>query len=330
MIHGSVELSTARNYRSGLRKFECYLAEVSERLSVLPPKCQSAHELHTLISTRGIVEGFVSFCALGGLSSKATSGYIDGLKFYAVGLGGVAIIPGFLVISRMLDGLAKLGKRPSPKKLGIQSDLVRRMVAELRLMDLSVYDLCLFTVLFSIAYFGCFRVSEFLISTDDMKMLRLDRVVFRKDGAFEFLLFKTKNNDRGPIQEVIFGPLGDDPICPVAALHAFLEVRPSTKASLPLFVNARGSPITPKVFNFMVRKVLFRLGFENVMLYSAKSFRVGAASESYSLGFSFDDVKGLGRWNSDAFMEYILSGARALRARRIHLKLADHHRSKRV
>ena len=135
---------------------------------------------------------------------------------------------------------------------------------------------------------------------------------------------------KGPIQEVIFGPLGDDPICPVAALHAFLEVRPSTKASLPLSVNARGSPITPKVFNFMVRKVLFRLGFENVMLYSAKSFRVGAASETYSLGFSFDDVKGLGRWNSDAFVEYILSGARALRARRIHLKLADHHRSKRV
>ena len=73
------------------------------------------------------------------------------------------------------------------------------MVAELRYMDLSLYDLSLFTVLFSIAYFGCFRVSEFLISTDDMKMLRLDRVVFRKDGAFEFLLFKTKNNDRGPV-----------------------------------------------------------------------------------------------------------------------------------
>ena len=73
------------------------MAEVSEKLSVFPPKCQSAHELHTLISTRGIVEGFVSFCALGGLSSKATSGYIDGLKFYAVGLGGVATIPGFLV-----------------------------------------------------------------------------------------------------------------------------------------------------------------------------------------------------------------------------------------
>ena len=87
------------------------MAEVSERLSVSPPKCQSAHELHTLISTRGIVEGFVSFCALDGMSSKATSGYIDGLKFYAVGLEGVAMIPGSLVISRMLDGLAKLDRQ---------------------------------------------------------------------------------------------------------------------------------------------------------------------------------------------------------------------------
>ena len=49
--------------------------------------------------------------------------------------------------------------------------------------------------------------------------------------------------------------------------------------------NARGSPVSPKVFNFMVRKVLHLLVFENVMRYSAKSFRVGAASETYSLGF---------------------------------------------
>ena len=128
----------------------------------------------------------------------------------------------------MLEGLAKLGKRPSPKKLGIESDLVRRMVAELHHMHLSPYDLSLFTVLFRIAYFGCFHVSEFLISSDDMKLLRLDRVVFRKDGAFEFLLHKTKNNVRGPVQEVIFGALGDDLICPVAALWNFLDVRPST------------------------------------------------------------------------------------------------------
>ena len=39
-----------------------------------------------------------------------------------------------------------------------------------------------------------------------------------------------------------------------------------------------------------------------------------------------NDVKGLGRWNSDAFMDYILSGARAKRARRIQVKLAGQRR----
>ena len=96
----------------------------------------------------------------------------------------------------MLEGLAKLGKRPSPKKLGIESDLVRRMVSELSSMRLTSYEVSLYTVLFSIAYFGCFRVSEFLISSDHMKKICLDRVVLRKDGAFEFLLHKTKNNSR--------------------------------------------------------------------------------------------------------------------------------------
>ena len=327
LLAGSVEASTARTYRSGFRKFALYLSMVSARMSIPTPDCRSAAELHALVSTRGIVEGFVSFCSLQGLSAEATDVYIDGLKFYAACLDGVPSIPGGLVISRLLQGLAKLGPRPNPRKLGIDSDMVRRLVVELSLMSLSPYERAMWKVLFCVAYFGCFRVSEFLISTDDLKLLSLDRVLLRKDGAFEFLLHKTKNNSRGPIQEVIFHQLGDDPICPVAAIHGFLNHRPVTPGSTPLFVNARGqSPITPKVFNAMVRLILVRLGRTDFKLFSAKSFRVGAASEAYSLGYSLDDVKGLGRWNSDAFMDYILSGARAKRARRIQVKLAGRRR----
>ena len=128
------------------------------------------------------------------------------------------------------------------------------------------------------------------------------------------------------MQEVIFHPLGDDPICPVAALHQFMALRPVTSRSAPLFVNARGTPITSKVFNTMVRAILSRLGLADTRRYSAKLFPVGAASEAFSLGFFLDDVKGLGCWNSDAFMDYILSGARAKRACWIHVKLAGHSR----
>ena len=66
------------------------------------------------------------------------------------------MIPGGLVISRLLEGLAKLGKRPDPRKLGINSALVRRVVAELGSMGLPPYERRLWRALFCVAYFGCF------------------------------------------------------------------------------------------------------------------------------------------------------------------------------
>ena len=112
-------------------------------------------------------------------------------------------------------------------------------------MNLSAYDYSLWRAMFSVAFFGCFRVSEFLISKDHMKILCPDKVVFRDDGAVEFLLYKTKNNSRGQIQEVLFGALGDDPICPAATLKDFIGRRLDSKCSYPLFVNEAMVPITP-------------------------------------------------------------------------------------
>ena len=196
-------------------------------------------------------------------------------------------------------------------------------------MPLSSYERFLWRALFSIAFFGCFRVSEFLISSDDLKLLCPDNVIFRDDNAVEFLLFKTKNNTRGPVQEVIFPALGEDPICPVAALRGFVDYRPKTVGRRdPFFVNALGVPISPKVFNTMLRIILARLNYSDIMRYSAKSFRVGASSEAFSLGCAPDEIKGLGRWNSDAFMAYIRSGARAECARKTQAKLAGSRRRK--
>ena len=66
--------------------------------------------------------------------------------------------------------------------------------------------------------------------------------------------------------------------------------------------------------------------YEQVLVrstYSAKSFRIGAASMCYSLNMSVEDIQALGRWASQAFMYYIRAGARAVRARSIQKKLAD-------
>ena len=72
----------------------------------------------------------------------------------------------------------------------------------------------------------------------------------------------------------------------------------------------------------MVWRILSRLGVANTLRSSAKSFRMGAASEAYSLVSLLRTSRGWGVGIPTFFMEYILGGARAKRARRIQVKLA--------
>ena len=73
----------------------------------------------------------------------------------------------------------------------------------------------------------------------------------------------------------------------------------------------------------VLRKALSGLGILEPLSYSSKSFRVGAASMCYSLNMSNEDIQALGRWASLAFLYYVRSGARAIRARDVQKKLAS-------
>ena len=276
-----------------------------------------------MIQQKGVLEGFVCYCSSKGLASKSISGYMDGLKHFASDLEDVPQIPGLAVISRMLTGQVKLGKRPSPRKIGITVDLLREMVVEVECME----ELCpvgkaLLKAIFVIAYFGAFRISEYLISDDELKWLTLANVSFLKSGTMRFILYKTKNNSSGPYQEVLFPPIPDDVLCPVTAVREYLELRPGTSPETPFFLDLDGSPLKARVFNIVLRTVLARMSIPDVELYSSKSFRIGAASDAYALNIPVTDIQALGRWMSEAFMYYVRSGARAVRAALVQGRLA--------
>ena len=95
---------------SGVNKFLTYLSEVSGRLDISTPSCQSPGELRALISSQGMIEGFVAFCFQQGLGASTAGNYIDHLKYYASRLDGVSSIPGHLVIDKLLEGFAKLAE----------------------------------------------------------------------------------------------------------------------------------------------------------------------------------------------------------------------------
>ena len=144
---------------------------------------------------------------------------MDGLKHFASDLEDVPHIAGAAVIARMLVGQVKLGKRPNPRKIGITVDLLREMVVEVECWDeLRPVGKALLKAIFVIAYFGAFRISEYLISDDELKWLTLANVSFLKSGTMRFVLYKTKNNSAGLYQEVLFPPIPGDVLCLVLAL----------------------------------------------------------------------------------------------------------------
>ena len=211
-------------------------------------------------------------------------------------------------------------RRALPPKLGIDVILLRRLILHVDSMNVGC-DKVLWKAMFIVAFFGCFRVSEFLVSTDDLKLLTIDNVRLA-GNSIEFVLDKTKNNTSGTPQQVLFAPLPGDIACPVLALLTFRSVRVQSKGSVAFFTDSVGTPVTASRFNVMLRKALQGLGIPDVALYSSKSFRVGAASMCYSLNLSTEDIQALGRWASTAFLYYIRAGARAARACIVQKKLS--------
>ena len=167
-------------------------------------------------------------------------------------------------------------------------------------------------------------MSGFLTSADDIKLLSRDKVSFSPDGNVRFDLTKTKNSS-GPSQEVIFPQLVADPICPVTAVKFFLASRPTTLGSAPFFIDSLSEDVTPKRFTeILLRLALTRVGVQDALSFSSKSFRVGAASDAFALAIPTSSIQALGRWRSAAFMDYIHSVARALLASGVQTILAAH------
>ena len=64
-------------------------------------------------------------------------------------------------MARLLEGFSRVGKRPNPKKEGVNGEMLEEISVALPFMGLSMFDVRLWTALFVTTYFGCFRVPNF-------------------------------------------------------------------------------------------------------------------------------------------------------------------------
>ena len=115
--------------------------------------------------------------------------------------------------------------------------------------------------------------------------------------------------------DIYLGRTGRD-LCPVAALLAYMAVRPAAQG--PLFVEVDGTPLTRDKLVTAVRQALQQAGVQSVR-YSGHSFRIGAATTAAQAGLEDSMVKMLGRWESSAYQRYIRTPRDTLAAISVHL-----------
>ena len=100
-----------------------------------------------------------------------------------------------------------------------------------------------------------------------------------------------------------------DYLCPVAAILAYLAVRPMKPG--PLLVFQDGSPLSRQQLIAHLRSALSEADI-NTTGFSGHSFRMGAATTADSVGLSDSLIQHLGRWKSAAFKSHIRKSSKEL------------------
>lgn len=95
--------------------------------------------------------------------------------------------------------------------------------------------------------------------------------------------------------------------CPVAALKAYLSMRPIGEGEL--FVHADARLLTRYQFSVVLRLALCKIGLD-AHQFASHSFCIGEATSAAVAGFGEQEIQQIGRWRSRAFHGYVHPGNR--------------------
>ncbi|KAM3921505.1 uncharacterized protein RB166_010897 [Leptodactylus fuscus] len=246
---------------------------------------------------------FVGSAFVNGVSSSGLSRRLAALAFWFKWRGLQDFTKSFLVrqaVRGFKRGLSRRDRR-RPLPFGILNELL----GVLGDVCGSEYEVLLFRLAFSLAFFGAFRVSE-LVSPSRRCPGGLGLGDCRMDGEELVCLLRRSKTDReGRGLVVRLRPLTDSVACPVNCFAAFMAVRPAGGGAL--LVHGDLSCLSKFQFVQVFRKGLERLGI-SPRDYSSHSFRIGAATEAARWGLPPTVIRRIGRWESERYRLYVRPG----------------------
>ena len=257
-----------------------------------------------------------------GVTSATINNYLSGVRQLHIAKGIDKVELRSQKISTLLDGLknkemAEKRMKGTEKRKPITLEILRTLKNRLGESGFCGTDQRMIWTASSVMFHGAFRVHEILakeVKSFDPAFTLLDEDVIiqmrksedRRSGEEFEVRFRIKapKENRAGTSEIVDVYETKSGICPIRAFRKWDSQR-EKEVGQPIFRFKDGTPLTGRKFNEILRERLRGLVPDVDTLISSHSFRAGAASMMAALGYSDEDIKAVGRWNSRSFEDYI-------------------------
>ena len=246
---------------------------------------------------------FVAFLQHQKFAPRSISTYLSAIGFIHKMQGFDDPTSAFLV-SKLVAGAYRLNHKPDIR-FPITVPILNRLVNSLEWITSSIYDKCLLRAMFLLAFNAFARIGEITVKDNTSKVLQLCDVSISSVNSAPSSVSVTfryfKHNLSSNPYTITFGH-GPTISSGVQSLFEYIQMR--GQYSGPLFCLANRKPVTRLIFDRHLHRALSFCKLDSTT-YKGHSFRIGAATLAAQNNISDAQIRGMGRWSSNAFRKYI-------------------------
>ena len=268
----------------------------------------TSHHLSPLPLCESTLCRFISFLYLSSLSYQTIKLYLSSLRHMQIihGLPDPSF-SSFPLLTYTLRGIHRAGSNYTrPKRLPITPDHLRAIHRTWSATAIDFNKTMLWAA-FCLGFFGFLRAGEFTCPSltaytpDMLSPADISVDSHSSPSVVSVLLKRCKNDPFAAGTTVYLGRTGDI-LCPVAAILAYIVIRPPTPG--PLFIFHDGSCLSRPRLVQALHQALTASGID-ASHFNGHSFWIGAATTAAKKGINDSLIMTLGRWRSTTYTRYI-------------------------
>ena len=206
------------------------------------------------------------------------------------------------LIKKLIKAIAKKPKDVDPR-LPITKSLLIKLWEALTAPLVHDWNVVLFAAMFTVAYHGALRVSEFVRAPKSDHTIQASSVFeIEVDGRLDMmeLVFKTYKHSGKPFTVRMMKK--NDITCPVYWLGKYVEMRGNHDGAL--FQWSDGTEVTRDEVVEKVKELCEAVRVDP-MSYNSHSFRIGKCTDMAMEGASVVQIQQTGCWKSFTFLRYV-------------------------